>query len=213
MIGRTSIEFLTDEKPTPDTAVSPATKQTEEPDSEIGEHENPTIKVGGYKLDVDSLIVCFLAIFIWVLVWATSGLFGTLKYDFSFIVIFFTFIIYMFVMCITSGFSAGNVIYELNILLNVEQMIAILYGTMILFALFNHNLYSQLGLPDTCKPVVFKLIMNIVLILTLSSLWINVFTSGRSFRALRKFKQAVYNISLTLFVIICLIFIKNKECR
>jgi hypothetical protein len=195
--------------PTAPTAPTVAPTPTKpEPESEIGEKKNPTIKFNGYEYDKDSLVIIFMVIFIWSLIWKTTGLWKVLQYDKSFMVIFFAFILYMLMTARSSGITSGGVVYELNILLSVEQMISILFGTVILFAIF-HN---KIDVHANCKPVIFKLVMSTVMILTAASLWINVYTTGRAFRAVRKFKQGIYNVSLTLLLIIGLIYVKGNMC-
>lgn len=211
-----------DEIDTPEEAVSPTPvdeldelveevedeEEEEEEESEIGEKQNPIIAFAGQEYDRDSTIVGLLILFMWSLIWRSSGLSKALEHDTSFKFIYFIFAIYVLLNISTSGKTSGGVVYELNILLTVEQMISILFGTVVLFALFGKNLPVH----ENCRPVVFRLSMSIVVILTTASLWVNVWTSGRTFRAVRKFKQGVYNVALTLFIIIGLIFIKGNEC-
>lgn len=192
----------------PDSAVSPTVPVPEEEPSEIGEKKNPTLTIGNYDFDIDSCVVMLLLILIWSFIWKTSGLWAMLKYDITFIFLYFFFIIYCVLNMFTSGNTSGSIVYELNILMNVEQMVSILFGTMILFTLFKDRLEIHQG----CKKLISHLMMSIVIIMTIISLWVNVFVSGRAFRALRKFKQGVYNISLMLFLITGLIYIKQTTC-
>jgi hypothetical protein len=180
----------------------------EEDGGDIGEKQNPTIQFLGYTYDRDSAIVGLILIIIWIIIWKTSGLWKTLRYDISFIVIFFLLILYIIANIATAGTSSGGVVYELNILLTVEQMISILFGTVVLFALFGKNL----PIHENCRHIILRLSMSIVVILTTASLWVNLWTSGRAFRSVRKFKQGIYNVALTLFIIIGLIFIKGSKC-
>jgi hypothetical protein len=182
--------------------------QNEEETPEITERDNPVITILGNDFDVDSTIVGFVIILIWCIVWRTSGLWRTLKYDYTFIVIFFAFVLFNIASIASAGNSSGGIVYELNILLTVEQMVSILFGTIVLFALFSKNL----PIHENCRIVVTKLIMSAVVILTVASLWISVWNSGRAFRAIRKFKQGIYNVALALFVIIGIIFIKSNKC-
>jgi hypothetical protein len=92
--------------------------------------------------------------------------------------------------------------------MNVEQMVSILFGTMILFLLF----FEKLNIQPNCKQLIFKISNSIIIIMTMIGLWVNVFSSGRSFRTLRKFKQGVYNISLMLFLIIGII-LSQTNCK
>lgn len=219
VLGRTNITDLNlnmdsglqsqSETSTPDSAVSPTIViPKEETESEIGEKKNPTINVFNHNIDVDSAIVMLLLIFIWSVIWKTTGLWEVLKYDMTFKFVFYLFVIYSIINMFTSGNSSGSIIYELNILMNVEQMVSILFGTMVMFTLFHHNLQ----LSDGCKRLVFHIMLSIIIIMTIISLWVNLFNSGRSFRALRKFKQGIYNIALMLFLIVGLIYIQRKEC-
>jgi len=212
---KTPIEDIMDK--TPDEAVSPTTpviidevqdESEEEEESEIGEKKNATWNLFGNEYDVDTTVVLLLTIIIWILIWRTSGLYKTLRYDPIFIIIFLLFILYSIINIFTSGITSGGVVHELNILLTVEQMISILFGTVILFALFS----DKIPLHHNCKAVVSRLTLSIIIILTTASLWVNVITSGRAFRAIRKFKQGVYNISLALFILIGIIFLKGKDC-
>lgn len=215
---KTPIDEVMNEEKTPiedipEEAVSPTTPvikdmDEEEDDISFGEKENPTWTLFGHKYDVDTTIVLLLTIIIWIIIWRSSGLYITLKYDPVFIAIFVAFILYSFLNIFTSGFTSGGVVHELNILLTVEQMISILFGTVVLFALFS----SRMPLHHNCKEVVARLALSIIIILTTASLWVNVITTGRAFRAIRKFKQGIYNISLTLFIVIGVIFLKAKDC-
>jgi len=177
-------------------------------ESEVGERRNPTVKVLGDAVDRDSLVVGTLIIVLWVLIWRKSGLYKTLEYNPVFIIIFFGFIAYMLFNVKSSGTTSGGVVYELNILLTVEQMVSILLGTTVVFLLFIKNL----PVPDSCRSVTFRLSVYIMMMLTAASLWVNVYTSGRMFRAIRKFKQGMYNIALTLYIIIGLIYVKGTDC-
>jgi hypothetical protein len=200
---------VTPAPPPPPQPVAP-TKPAEEGTSEIGEKKNPVVVIGGREYDRDSIIVIGLVIFIWVLVWLTSGLYNVLRYDTLFIIIFAVFIIYMFMTIFTSDTTSGGVVYELNILLTVEQMISILFGTVALFTLFSKNLNANIH--ENCHAILFRLCVSILIILSMASLWINVITSGRMFRAIRKLKQGCYNIALTLFIIVGLIYYKGTSC-
>jgi len=181
----------------------------EEVQEDIRENKNPVISLFGVEYDLDSTIVMFLIVFIWVFIWSSTGLYKTLKYDAMFISIFFIFIVYSILNVATSGTSSGGVVYELNILLTVEQMISILFGTMVLFSVF----YTKLPfVQESCTKIIFRLNMSIIIILCTASLWVNLITSGRMFRAIRKFKQGVYNIALTLFMLIGLILFKGVQC-
>lgn len=178
-------------------------------ESEIGEKGNPTWSLFGLQLDIDSTIVVFLNILIWAIIWYISGLYKTLKHDPLFTGIFVAYVLYMLANIYTSGSTSGSVVYELNILLTVEQEISILLGTMLMFAVFK----DRLTLHPNCVKVVNTLILSCLIVLTSASLWLNVFSTGRSFRAVRKFKQGIYNIALSLFLIIMLIYIKEGKCE
>lgn len=179
-----------------------------ENENEIGEKHNPTIHIGNLELDRDSAIVMLLNIFMWIMIWKISGLWKTLLsgQHLIFPFIFIIYIVYMLMNMFISGTSSGGVVYELNILLTVEQMISILFGTTVLFLLFEHNL----PLGDNCRQVVKLLIISSTVILSIASLWVNIWTSGQAFRAVRKFKQGVYNMSLCLFLLVCIIYAKGK---
>lgn len=194
--------------PNPPLPPPPQPNQPDEEGEEIGEKQNPTFTFLGYKFDTDSAIVMGLLVFIWFIVWKSTGLLSLVKYDLTFLVVFILFIIYCIINLYTSDTVSGSIVYELNILTSVEQMVAILYGTMVLFTLFHHFL----PILDGCKNLVFKILISIVIIMTIISMWVNVFVTGRAFRALRKFKQGIYNIALILFLLVALIYIKQKDC-
>ena len=177
-------------------------------DIDIGKSENPTINVGGYELDYDTLLVMVVTVVAWITVWHQSGLLSQVLRNPSLLFVFLFFIGYCIMNVYTSGTTSGGVMYELNILLTVEQMIAILFGTMVLFAVF----YQRIPfIPDRCKLTIHKLIIPIVMVLTISSMWLNLVTSGRSFRALRKLKQGFYNIALALFIVITIVLLKGNQ--
>jgi hypothetical protein len=183
--------------------------EVEEDDKEnIGEKQNPIVQIGKYKFDKDTIVIAFIIIFIWIFIWKISGLWKALKYDYTFTAIFFIFILYNILSITIAGTSSGGVVYELNILLTVEQMISILFGTMVMFFIFG----DKLPVEPNCKNVITRLSVSIIIILTMASLWVNVWTTGRSFKAVRKFKQSIYNVALTLFIMIGLIIIKGG-CR
>jgi hypothetical protein len=187
-------------------------KEEQKLDEEIKEKHNPVIILYGKKYDVDSVVVGLVLVTIWVLIWRTSGLSKTLlvnpkgKFDLTFTLIFILFNIYVILNIWSAGTTSGGVVYELNILLTVEQMISILFGTMVLFAIFG----SKIPVHANCQKIIFKLTISIIILLTVASLWVNVWTSGRGFRALRKFKQGVYNIALAVFIIIGFIYVKGQ---
>jgi hypothetical protein len=177
-------------------------------ESEIREEENPTIRVLGVKYDLDTIIVNFSIIAVWIAIWWFSGLYRTLQYDPAFFLVFFLFASYMLINVASAGTTSGGVVYELNILLNVEQMISILFGSFMLFVLFNQSIPYH----DSCRTLVFNLAMSVMMILATSSMWVNVVTSGRAFRFVRKLKQGIYNASLSIFVLILMIMLKANPC-
>ncbi len=171
-------------------------------DDDIVEKHNPTVEFLGWNLDVDSTVIMLTSIALWVFIWYRTGLFDILPKDNSvYLLIFGFFILYSIINMITSGSKSGAVLYELGILLTVEQMIAILFGTVIVFTLFN----DKLSIHQNQKSVISRISMSIVILLSFASLWVNVITSGRAFRAIRKSKQALYNISYCLFIVIGLL--------
>lgn len=184
----------------------PESKMTEA--ESIGENQNPVVRIFDYDLDVDSITVSLLIVFMWSLIWYGSGLYKTLRYDWVFSLIFILFIVYIVTGVLSAGTTSGGIVYELNILLTVEQMIAILMGSVILFTLFSKNLPA----PEGCSPIVFRLLMSNVVILMIASLWVNVITTGRAFRFIRKLKQGIYNIALTFLIIVGIIYIKGVKC-
>lgn len=201
-------------KSTPVEAVSPTPvsdekeEQEEEEESEINEKRNPIVRLFNYELDLDSMIVHFLIIAIWMTIWFGTGLRTMVGKDIIFSVVFILFLIYNILSIFTAGKSSGGVVYELNILLTVEQMVSILLGAVILFTLF----YKNLPMHPACAPIINKLCISNVVLLTLSSLWVSVWTSGRAFRSIRKFKQGIYNIALMIMIIVGLLFLRG-ECN
>lgn len=194
----------------PEEAVSPIPlpePEVEEEESEIGEKKNWTWTIGQREYDADTGIVMILIIGIWIAIWWGSGLYKTLSHSLLFIAVFWLFILYTFTNFLTSGTTSGGVVHELNILLTVEQMISILFGTIVLFTLF----FERLPLHPNCSGIVFNLSISNLIILTMASMWVNVITSGRMFRAIRKFKQGIYNIALTLFILVAIIFVKGNK--
>ncbi len=179
----------------------------EEEESEINEKQNPTVQFFHYQLDLDSLIVHSIIIFIWFVIWFGTGLRRMVGKDFIFSVVFLLFLIYNILSVFTAGKSSGGVVYELNILLTVEQMVSILLGAVILFTLF----YKNLPVNAVCAPIINKLCVSNVILLTISSLWVSVWTSGRAFRSIRKFKQGIYNIALMIMIIVGLLFLRGCE--
>lgn len=173
---------------------------------QINEKQNPILPLFGYEFDLDSLIVHFIIIVIWVFIWYGTGLRVVIGKDLIFSLVFVIFILYNIVSIMTAGTSSGGVVYELNILLTVEQMVSILFGTVVLFSLFHKNIPVN----ENCKSIINRICISNVIILTISSLWVSVWTSGRAFRSIRKFKQGIYNIALTLFVMVGIIFIKGN---
>jgi hypothetical protein len=213
------LEMLADTvlQPQPDklqqaSAVSPGSAEpstTTEEKEDGNEKTNPTLEVFHLKIDTDTLVVGLVVLLVWVLIWKTSGLWPLLFKDTIFAGIFILFFIYVIANVISAGVTSGSVVYELNVLLTVEQMISILLGSIIVFALFSNSIPVH----ENCKGVLTKLTMSSVMVLSVSSLWVNVITTGRAFRAIRKFKQGMYNIALALFIIIGLIYIKGNPCN
>ena len=163
-------------------------------EEEIREKQNPIFELFGLRLDIDSTIAIGLGIFVWVYIWHVTGLLDLIHKKYSYLVIFSMFILYSLVNIVTSGSKSGGVVYELNILLTVEQMISILFGTMVVLTLFSEKIPTH---PEI-KRTVSRILISILMMLSLASMWINVITSGRAFRAIRKTKQSFYNISLAL---------------
>ena len=171
----------------------------------LPESENPTIDVFGHKIDQDTLIIMGVMLVFWILIFFRSGVTDILQNNTTLYTIFIFFGLYLLANTFTSGHKSGGVVYELNILLTVEQMVSILYGTMVLFLLFNKNI----PISDTHKAVVNNLGVIIIFLLTIASMWVNLYSSGRSFRFLRKFKQGVYNIALVCFSMILVIYLQS----
>lgn len=197
---------------TPTEAVSPTPvnteeeEETEEEESEINEKRNPIVPFFGYELDLDSFIVHGLIISIWLTIWFGTGLRTMVGKNIIFSIVFVLFLIYNILSVFTAGTSSGGVVYELNILLTVEQMVSILLGAVILFTLF----YKNLPIVTACSPIVNKLCVSNVILLTMASLWVSVWTSGRAFRFIRKFKQGLYNIALMIMIIVGLLLLHGK---
>ena len=191
--------------------VSPITKmkesEAEQQQIDIGEVKNPVIKVMGKEYDFDSVVVLGLVLVIWFMLWNSTGMIKLAQQDMTYLFIFVIFPMYMIFTMTTSGLTSGGVIYELNILLSVEQMIAILFGTVVLFVLFMKNL----PLADEWHTTMYTIGIAMIILLCISSLWVNVVTSGRAFRMVRKFKQGIYNICLTLFIVLTTLFIKLQK--
>jgi hypothetical protein len=212
--GKTLITDLPDEPPQhpPPPGTTPFDPEQPQPlppllfpddaadEQDVVEKGNPTVNVVGYELDVDSAIVMCIITALWVLVWRTTGVLDIPK-QWAYMAIFYAFIVYTAVNMVTSGSKSGSVLYELNILLTVEQMIAILFGTVMVFVLFN----DKMNIHPTAKRMITRIGYVILIILSFASMWINVITSGRAFRAIRKAKQGLYNVSYALFVVIGLL--------
>jgi len=198
---------------TPKEAVSPTPIQALPPppppeeDDEIIEKSNPTVLFLNRKLDIDSIIIHTTVIALWIIIWWYSGLMGRIRTQVLLGLVFIIFIAYNISSIFTAGHSSGGVVYELNILLTVEQMVSILFGTIVLFTLFKKNL----SMTDTCQKVINTICYSMIIILTLASSWVSIWTSGRAFRAIRKAKQGLYNITLFLFVVVGLILLKSND--
>ncbi len=213
--GKTMLSDLNDDQtappqPTPPTILPPLplpTPDTDSGDDSVVEKGNPTIEFLGYQLDVDSSVIMIASVAIWVFIWNSTGLLQNVGRDWSYLAIFSFFIIYTAINMFTSGSKSGSVLYELNILLTVEQMIAIMFGTVIVFIIFN----DKLMIHPVAKQIINKLGFAIVILLSFASMWINVITSGRAFRAIRKGKQGLYNIAYCLFIVIGLMAFKSSE--
>mgnify|MGYP001826695138 CR=1 FL=1 len=167
---------------------------------------NPTWTVGGAVIDRDTALVMLVVVAIWAGVWWFSKLHRTLAKDAVFGGLFAAFILYSVANVLTAGSSSGGVVYELNILLTVEHMISILLGTVVLFLAF----LQQIPVNPLCKAIVQQLTVTVFVLLLAASMWVNIFTSGRSFRALRKFKQGLYNVALALLILVGIIFVKGR---
>ena len=175
-------------------------------EEEISEKSNPTIDLFGLKLDLDSTIVISLGIFVWIYVWYSTGLYVKVQQNFAYLLIFSSFILYSLLNIVTSGSKSGGAVFELNILLTVEQMISILFGTIVVFTIF----YERLPVHPETGRLIHRVSIAMLILLSLASMWLNVITSGRSFRAIRKAKQALYNIALALFITIGVLVSKSS---
>jgi hypothetical protein len=168
---------------------------------------NPTINIFGRDIDQDTLVIMSIMMVFWSLIFFRSGVTDVLGNNMTLYAIFILFSLYLLANTFTSGNKSGGVVYELNILLTVEQMVSILYGTMVLFMLFNKNI----PIIDSFKPAITSVSVIIIFLLTIASMWVNLYTSGRSFRFLRKFKQGVYNIALVCFSMILVIYLQSAN--
>jgi hypothetical protein len=209
MSFQTNIEYLDDPLPTPVLPVSPTLVQGPPVDDEIGEKGNPTLLFQGYEIDQDTAIVVAVLVTIWVLVWRTTGVYKTLRHDILFSVIFVAFTIYLMTALVTSGHSSGSISYELNILLSVEQMVALLFSLVVVFTLFSYKLEVH----ASCSPVIKRINLAMLVLLSMTSLWVAIGNNARAFRGIRKFKQGMYNIVLIMFMVCALIILRGGECE
>jgi hypothetical protein len=189
-------------------SAGPVSPLNDEPDTvEIDEDKNPVLTVWGKEYDMDTVTVTVIILILWFFIWNSTGLIKLAQQDNFYLFILVIFPMYMILNTSTSGVHSGGVVYELNILLSVEQMIAILFGTVVLFVLFIKNLPIS---PEWMVTMYTIGIIMIVLLCT-ASLWVNVVTSGRAFRMVRKGKQQIYNMCLILFVTMGTLFFKIQK--
>lgn len=173
---------------------------------DIAEEQNPTFEFFDLSLDVDTTIVILGGILVWALIWYQSGLMKRMSLDPLYMFIFSVFVLYQLLNVVTSSAKSGSSAFELNVLMSVEQMISILFGTLVVFTLFS----DRLNLHPETQNMLRILSVDAILMLTVASMWLNVSTSGRSFRAIRKAKQMLYNIALALFVLGCILILKAR---
>jgi hypothetical protein len=176
-------------------------------DQDVIERPNPTFDILNFKIDIDSLIVMGICLVSWIGIWRYTPLWQLLSRGrWYYKAVFGGFILYTLANVVTSGNKSGTVQYELNILLTVEQMISIMFGTVVVFLLFG----DRLNLPSDAQQVVSLVSCIMLVVLGFASMWINVVTTGRAFRSVRKGKQAAYNIAYALFVVLGLVAIDLK---
>lgn len=204
-----NIEYLNDVIPPLSEKINDISIDSTVPEDEIGEKGNPTFMFQGFEIDVDTARVVGLLLVIWIFIWRITGVYTSLRHDLLFTFIFISFTIYLLTALVTSGHYSGSITYELNILLSVEQMLIIVFGTVVLFTLFS----SKLSVHESCAPVIKRINLAMLVLLCTANLWVSIYNSPRAFRTIRKMKQGIYNIVMIMFMVCLMIILRGNQCE
>lgn len=142
------------------------------------------------KIDKISTISLIFGIVATYFIWKKLGLINILNNDRNLAIIYILLISTFVIQIFTSDTTVGGYTMEFNEITNLNQIISVFMGTLILYAVFikNNN--------NTERNTLYTAIMiNALLII-----YISVKNDGNSIRQVKKFKQVGLNIVIFLFM-------------
>lgn len=169
---------------------------------EITLKKNETFVIMGREIDQMSARINILAIILWVAIWYKLKLFREIEKNHVFLMIFVVFIANSFLQILSSSFYSGSVSHELTSLLNLEQMGAVLLGTITLFAIFSVSDMAKWNNKSQVSTIAFvSMLVGIVEVF-----YFSVKKTGYQYKKLRKLKESLFNIMIVLFSL-CIVII------
>jgi len=167
---------------------------------DIREKKTPVITIGSWNVDRDAVFMGCGTMLLWggicFYIMRNIKLNPVFKVPVSIIMALFA--VYIIVAVLSMDPSAGGIVFELNNLTSVEQMISVILGS---FVVFFGLIFFIPNVSINTRKVLITIACVSLLLLGIISMWVNTIMSGRAFRNLRRFKQAIYNMVLCLFVI------------
>lgn len=142
------------------------------------------------KIDKISTISLIFGIIASYFIWKKLGLINILTNDRNLAIIYILLISSFVIQIFTSDITVGGFTMEINELTNLNQLISVFMGTLILYSVFIKN----------NNNVERNVLYTTIMINTLLIMHINVQNDGNSIRQIRKFKQVGFNIIIFLFM-------------
>lgn len=142
------------------------------------------------KIDKISTISLIFGIIASYFIWKKLGLINILTNDRNLAIIYILLISSFVIQIFTSDITVGGFTMEINELTNLNQLISVFMGTLILYSVFIKN----------NNNVERNVLYTTIMINTLLIMYINVQNDGNSIRQIRKFKQVGFNIIIFLFM-------------
>jgi hypothetical protein len=186
--------------PTNSTPIEDTSSYRQDESRDIRESKTPTILIAGHQVDRDAVILGVSTLIVWgTICWyIMNNIQLPPMFKWPVTIIMSLFAVYIVVAVLSMDPSSGGIVFELNNLTSVEQMISVILGS---FVVFFGLIFFIPSIPTETRHVLITLACVSLLLLGVISMWVNTIMSGRAFRNLRRFKQAMYNMVLCLFII------------
>jgi hypothetical protein len=166
-------------------------------EEELNLKDTDTIQIRNMKFDKTSFIILISAMVIFTIIWAAAGLFGeTKKTKGLFVIYIIAMKIFVYQIIYSSTFT-GNITYEQSNLVSLEQLGSMFVGSIVVLTVFISNIK-----PYKLHPKTFTILMLCIMLGSLMYVVISFRKTGYNLRIVRKVKQAIFNIVISLFIAI-----------